>query len=220
MSIETEITRISTNVSETLSAVSEMGGEVPEGATSDDMASGVRSIPVRAKIDDTKPSSTTTYSSQKIEDVVSELKDDKLDKTATAADSNKLSGKTWAERLLDIYPIGSIYMSVSSISPASMFGGTWEQIEGRFLLAAGSTYTAGSTGGEAEHTLTVDEMPKHAHNGGYREYNVVAGGSISLLRPVVYSYDASGKATLEAGNSKAHNNMPPYLAVYMWKRVS
>lgn len=73
MSIETEITRISTNVSDTLSAVSEMGGEVPEGATSNDMAAGVRSIPVGAKIDDTTPSSTTVYSSQKIESVVSEL---------------------------------------------------------------------------------------------------------------------------------------------------
>ena len=73
MSIETEITRISTNVSDTLSAVSEMGGEVPEGATSNDMASGVRSIPVGAKIDDTTPSSTTTYSSSKIESEISKL---------------------------------------------------------------------------------------------------------------------------------------------------
>lgn len=75
MSIETEINRISTNVSNTLSAVSEMGGEVPEGATSDDMASGVRSIPVGAKIDDTTPSSTTTYSSQKIESELTALND-------------------------------------------------------------------------------------------------------------------------------------------------
>lgn len=73
MSIETEITRISTNVSETLNAVSEMGGTVPENATSDDMANGVRSIPVGAKIDDTTPSSTTTYSSQKIESELSAL---------------------------------------------------------------------------------------------------------------------------------------------------
>lgn len=73
MSIETEINRISANVSDTLSAISEMGGEVPEGATSNDMASGVRSIPVGAKIDDITPSSTTTYSSQKIEAEISTL---------------------------------------------------------------------------------------------------------------------------------------------------
>lgn len=83
MSIETEITRISTNVSDTLSAVSEMGGEVPEGATSNDMAAGVRSIPVGAKIDDTTPSSTTVYSSQKIESVVSALNRAKAEKATT-----------------------------------------------------------------------------------------------------------------------------------------
>ncbi len=85
MSIETEINRISANVSDTLSAVSEMGGEVPEGATSDDMASGVRSIPVGAKIDDTTPSSTTTYSSQKIEDELSTLNEAKANNDDLAA---------------------------------------------------------------------------------------------------------------------------------------
>ena len=51
-----------------------------------------------------------------------------------------------------IYPIGSIYMSVNNVSPASFLGGTWEAIQDRFLLAAGSSYSAGSTGGEATHT--------------------------------------------------------------------
>ena len=87
MSIETEINRISTNVSDTLSAVSEMGGEVPEGATSNDMAAGVRSIPVGAKIDDTTPSSTTVYSSQKIESVVSALNE------ANAAQDTEIAKK-------------------------------------------------------------------------------------------------------------------------------
>lgn len=64
-----------------------------------------------------------------------------------------------------VYPVGSIYMSVNSTSPASLFGGTWERIKDRFLLAAGDTYSAGSTGGEAQHTLTVDEMPSHYHIG-------------------------------------------------------
>ena len=86
MSIETEINRISTNVSDTLSAISEMGGEVPEDATSDDMASGVRSIPVGAKIDDTTPSTTTTYSSSKIESEISKLNAAKVNKTGWSAD--------------------------------------------------------------------------------------------------------------------------------------
>lgn len=62
---------------------------------------------------------------------------------------------------LAAYPVGAIYISTVSTSPASLFGGTWEQIRGRFLLAADDTYTAGSSGGEAAHALTVNEMPPH-----------------------------------------------------------
>jgi hypothetical protein len=62
-----------------------------------------------------------------------------------------------------MYPVGSIYMSVSSTSPATLFGGTWEQIQDTFLLAAGTTYTAGTTGGSSSHILTTDELPSHTH---------------------------------------------------------
>lgn len=66
--------------------------------------------------------------------------------------------------LRSVYPVGAIYMSVSNINPATLFGfGTWEQIKDRFLLAAGDTYAAGSIGGEAEHILTEEEMPAHDH---------------------------------------------------------
>ena len=66
-----------------------------------------------------------------------------------------------------IYPIGAIYLSVSATNPAILFGGKWEQIKDRFLLAAGDTYAIGTTGGDI-----------------------------------------------------AHNNMPPYLTVYIWERVA
>lgn len=67
--------------------------------------------------------------------------------------------------LLDkIYPVGSVYMSVNKVSPASFLGGTWEQIKDRFLLGAGDTYAAGNTGGEAAHALTIGEMPQHNHS--------------------------------------------------------
>ncbi|MGN0760135.1 MAG: phage baseplate protein [Candidatus Ventricola sp.] len=153
---------------------------------------------------------------------VSQLKVDKLDKTGTAADSSKLGGKTWAERLLDIYPIGSIYISVNSTSPASLFGGTWESIGGRFLLGADATYTAGSMGGEATHLLTIAEMPTHRHaapvtgDGSYIStgYEIV---STTYHGPGITSLAAE---TAESGGSTPHNNMPPYLAVYMWKRVN
>ena len=63
-----------------------------------------------------------------------------------------------------IYPIGSIYLSVNSVDPSTLFGGTWEKIKDKFLLSDGDTYSIGSTGGEATHTLTIDEMPSHDHS--------------------------------------------------------
>ena len=62
-----------------------------------------------------------------------------------------------------VYPVGSIYMSTTNTNPSIIFGGTWEQIKDRFLLSAGDTYEAGSMGGEANHTLTINEMPSHSH---------------------------------------------------------
>ena len=62
-----------------------------------------------------------------------------------------------------IYPVGSIYMSVTNTSPSTLFGGTWVQIKDTFLLAAGTNHTAGTTGGEETHTLTTAEMPTHNH---------------------------------------------------------
>ena len=123
----------------------------------------------------------------------------------------------------DIYPIGSIYMSVNSTNPRNLFGGTWTQLKDRFLLGAGSTYTNGSTGGEASHTLTVNEMPSHSHG----QYVTVSSGG-SLSANCDYDSYASGKARKSAqnvstdptGGGNSHNNMPPYLVVYMWQRTS
>lgn len=155
------------------------------------------------------------------EEEVSQLKDDKLDKTATAADSSKLGGKTLAEIMLALYPVGAVYISAVSTSPASLFGGTWESIGGRFLLGADSTYTAGSTGGEATHTLKIAEMPSHNHASGHGYVNVANGSDKqALANQYMSGDDYSGNSTNYKGGGAAHNNMPPYLAVYMWKRVS
>ena len=122
--------------------------------------------------------------------------------------------------LLDVYPVGSIYMSVSSTSPAALFGGTWEQLKDRFLLGAGDTYTAGDTGGEATHTLTVDEMPSHTHKSqGYWQSND-SGGKTNIARNKVSTDPVDTNALLNTGGDQPHNNMPPYLVVYMWKRVA
>lgn len=117
------------------------------------------------------------------------------------------------------YPVGAIYLSVTDVNPATLFGGTWERIGGRFLLGADSTYAAGSTGGEASHTLTIDEMPRHNHEID----NLNAAGNATPFM-TVQAQDKKGYGgnvqTMYAGGGKAHNNLPPYLAVYMWKRVS
>lgn len=122
-----------------------------------------------------------------------------------------------------LYPVGSIYISVKSANPSTLFGGTWEQIKDTFLLAAGSTYNAGSTGGEATHTLTEDEIPAHRHKITYPN----AGGPYG---DAAIGYPASSNTTKtwmaemckteSVGGGTAHNNMPPYLAVYMWKRTA
>lgn len=117
------------------------------------------------------------------------------------------------------YPVGAIYLSVTEVDPSLLFGGTWERISGRFLLGADSTYAAGSTGGEAAYTLTVDEMPKHNHEVD----NLNASGNATPYM-TVQAQDKKGYGgnvqTMFAGGGKAHNNLPPYLAVYMWQRVS
>lgn len=126
------------------------------------------------------------------------------------------------DSLLDfLYPIGSIYLSVNEADPSELFGGTWEQIKDTFLLASGDTYEAGATGGEAEVTLTIDEMPKHGHSHGFDQvaYNKQAGtnGLATLNNSGGY---VTGGIIHPNGGDKPHNNMPPYLAVYMWKRIN
>lgn len=162
----------------------------------------------------------------------------KLDNTGikTYGDSFKINDKNIFDM---IYPVGSIYISVNNVNPSVLFGGTWEQIQDRFLLGAGSTYSAGSTGGEANHTLTQAEIPNYAignlatlvpinhgnwANGGIvatnmgqtstTKYGLKENGNI-MTSGIQYSY-----MIYSNGGGKPHNNMPPYLAVYIWKRVN
>lgn len=137
----------------------------------------------------------------------------------------------WEKIKLAPYPVGSIYMSMEPTSPASFIGGTWEQIQGKFLLGADSTYTAGSTGGEATHTLTVDEMPSHRHpqvvTADVASPETGVSGRIDWTRDssenvglFTQGTDPNDVTTQSVGGNKPHNNMPPYIAVYMWKRTA
>ena len=117
-----------------------------------------------------------------------------------------------------MHPVGSIYISVNSTNPSLLFGGTWQQITGRFLLAAGGGYSAGTTGGEVAHKLTVAEMPSHSHQ-VYYDQDDSSRGNKEQAELVAYGTSTRGN-TLTTGGSAAHNNMPPYLTVYMWKRTA
>ena len=130
-----------------------------------------------------------------------------------------------------IYPVGSIYFSANNVSPATLFGGTWEQIQGRFILACGNNgdgtnYSSGVTGGEATHTLTTSEMPAHNHPvklSADWEYNVGngSGGGYMNMSPNGYGWNAGFQLiTKNTGGNQAHNNMPPYYTAYVWKRTA
>lgn len=110
-----------------------------------------------------------------------------------------------------IYPIGII------VCGAKPTVGTWEKVEGRFLLGSSSSHKSGSKGGEENHTLTINEMPAHSHT--ISEGNGSPGGQWSLSA-VQCSGRNTTMGTNNAGGNQAHNNMPPYLSVDMWRRTA
>ena len=142
--------------------------------------------------------------------------------------------------LIDIiYPVGSIYMSVNNVSPNVFFGGEWEQIKDTFLLAAGTAYRAGDAGGEATHTLIANELPELSGTAIFRdiinETSNPIRGATGIFSRTTSTWDGSHSAfstelkdsgytnnilNINIGGGASHNNMPPYLAVYMWKRIS
>ena len=160
-----------------------------------------------------------------------DMLNNKLENELSVANSQKLNNLTLTNLIDKIYPVGSIYMSVNNVTPATLFGGTWEQIKDKFLLSAGDTYSAGSTGGEATHTLTIPEMPAHQHAFARQQWysaDTVANSSTGSIfswksgTGTGGSTSASYRGTGTDGNGgdQPHNNMPPYLAVYVWKRTA
>ena len=187
-------------------------------------------------------------------------------------------------RGINAYPIGSYYFTSDARNPSEILGGgTWEKLEeGRFLMASGNSHPVGETGGEAEHTLSENEMPSHGHSGslsgstgsvsghshgrgsmditgtfnawtysghenssgaisrtGYAQQNGYVGGNgntystnYSLTASNnwtgstgsggTHSHSLSGASitTSEAGGNQPHNNLPPYIAVNIWRRTA
>jgi hypothetical protein len=157
----------------------------------------------------------------------------------SSPDTNQLFFHTVGTNFVldNVYPVGSIYMNVNSTNPRTLFGGTWEQIQGKFLLGMSISYPAGSQGGEASHTLTTDEMPSHGHNpanqSGYYGFITnsqkafavgdmgVQSGSGRYYPYAPVAFDISRNSLTGAtGGGSSHNNMPPYLSIYIWKRTA
>lgn len=114
------------------------------------------------------------------------------------------------------HPVGSLYISDNATSPAKLYGGTWERIEGKFIMGASDTYPAGSTGGSATHTQTVDEIAPHKHN--YNGYNKVGNGT-----PYLSGGDSAWEQevpTSDTGGGKPMDILNPYYSAYIWRRVA
>lgn len=152
-----------------------------------------------------------------------------------------------ARKIIDlIYPVGSIYTSANNVSPETLFGGTWEQIQGKFMLTSGNGYSLGETGGEATHTLTQDEIPNYtipqtSLTGTMKGGDTRLGPTNSSVGGIIrndggsFNYSTAreggdwngyGNITINAshshssgGGGQAHNNMPPYIVVNAWKRI-
>lgn len=152
----------------------------------------------------------------------------------TLADISIKDGSSWKTYLNLIYPVGSVYSSYTSTSPASLFGGSWSAITGKFPY-----YNAGTgTGGSNTHTLTVKEMPSHNHtftmNAAYVGWSGTSpgrcwiAGSKSLWNrdggsPTTYTYsktDDGAQVISNTGSTNSHNNMPSYQSVYAWRRTA
>lgn len=132
-----------------------------------------------------------------------------------------------------VYPIGSIYMSVNTLNPSTLFPNTiWEKIENRFLLGSGSSYSSGSTGGSKDAVVV-----EHNHSPSSQTSFVTTNGvnwAFTSARQMSYTKgnyrypysNATGDAlisepttTANKGVSGTDKNMPPYLVVNIWKRI-
>lgn len=131
------------------------------------------------------------------------------------------------------FPVG--FGGFFQTDPSTIYSGTtWAQKKDVFILAAGDTYPAGSTGGEAQHILTANEMPEHSHfsdsfesgspsatkdTGTYITW--VNHGTVETNRPGAGNVIDDGPVrTSPAGHSEPHNNMPPYFAMPFWIRTA
>lgn len=157
---------------------------------------------------------------------------DGLDSTSTEMALSARQGNILNEKinnaLLAAHPVGSIEINITGTNPSEYLGGEWESFgSGRTLVGVNTSDTSFNTvektGGEKNHTLTVDEMPEHKHGErGYYSTNIgVTTGSHAHVRSrTPISSDPVDGSMENAGGGQPHNNLQPYITVYFWKRIS
>ena len=131
------------------------------------------------------------------------------------------NGSNWVNYNDLIYPVGSIVMRYTNTSPANQVGGIWTTITGRFPYFN----SANGTGGSNTVTLTVEQMPAHAHhqklNGGTQTIpGATVGNPSSSLTALRWYSGNDGYTGSETGGGEAHNNMPAYQAVWAFRRTA
>jgi hypothetical protein len=121
------------------------------------------------------------------------------------------------------YRVGDLFLTTIATNPSNFLGGKWELFgPGRCLVCVDTSQTefnsVKKTGGKKEHTLTVDEIPRHRH--AYGDYYGIAGGS--KFNVVAYNNVTSypGGGTVATGGDKAHNNLQPFITCYVWIRTA
>lgn len=149
--------------------------------------------------------------------------------TATKEELTALINTTINNTVNSIYPVGSIYTTLTNTNPVTFLKGTWEQFaQGRTLIGEGTgndgtnsqTFEINSTGGEYKHKLTLAEMPSHTHKLQFRGgQNVQPNDPYADDKPMLQGSSAYGTNVDNAGGDGLHNNVQPYVTVYFWKRV-
>ena len=133
------------------------------------------------------------------------------------------------ELLLSMFPVGAYYITESTTSPASLFGGKWVQVKDRFILGATSNSQLGREGGVASVTLTVAQIPPHGHKPHEWALITSAGantGNLQITRTnsgkelgnEFIQDSEQNRYTSQEGGGQSHTNIPPYRMANIWRR--
>lgn len=161
---------------------------------------------------------------QKITNITNDFNKFKDEINKKIGEINNILKNQIKKEILDMsHPIGTYYWSQKNTNPSTIFGGNWEAIRGRFLFAEDSSHGVNSTGGEEFHTLKLEEIPAHNHGlpkpvCAYKnipDIQIQGGGGSKKL----YENDGNVANTNNVGGGKPHNNMPPYISAFCWRRI-